>query len=605
MIKLFKRLLPIAVLALLSSCVNKNAIIEEVKVTDVSFSISEEYLEMGSTYKMTATVSPSNATNKKVTWSSSDKSVATISSKGKIKPVSAGETTIKVASKENPAKYAECHFTVVNQMIHPRSVTIDANQVTIERGESKYLNTSFVPSDTSNKKIVWTASNDNVTVDINGRVTGRKVGNSVVTAKTVDGGILANCSVTVTETSLDQWTVLIYMCGSNLESEYANETQIYYEGQYYEHDGVGLATADIMEILAVPNKPDDVNIVIETGGAREWTTRQYANYGTYDISSTRLQRHHVENNKIVLDQSMTYSSMGLKDTLKDFVKYGLNNYPAHKTALILWNHGGGLQGACFDEKKNNDGIEPFELTSAVSGALSDVGRTEKLEFVGYDCCLMQVQDIANINSQYFNYMVTSQETESGTGWDYNTWIDDLYAYKDTTEILKAIADGFIRDNGGVNNSRNDQTLSYLNLNYMENYRVAWENMAGQLLNAVSNNNKKEFNRFVSSGKKYAGADYSYYGLFDSKNFIERLETSTSFAIPVSYLTAVRSAHAKLVEYSICGRGAGKSYGLSMFWNISSMGWGYTTYSYNGYSASYGFPNWDNLNYNFGAATSSY
>ena len=603
MLKLFKKLIPFAALFLLTSCINRNAVTEKIEPESVTFEVHEEYIELGETFKIKATVKPNNATDKKLTWTSSDEEVAKVSKKGVITPLSVGQTTIKATLKNKSSLFAKCDIHVVEEMIHPRSTNLDINQITIERGESAYINATVYPENASNRTLTWTTSNENVFVDQHGRVTGLHEGSAVITAKTNDGDVSATCNVTVTESPIDQWTVLIYMCGANLESDYANQTSIYYNGQYYQTDGIGLAVADIMEILAVPNQPDDVNIVIETGGAREWTTTQYANYGDYNISSQYLQRHHVANNKIVLDEELSYKNMGLTSTLQSFVEYGLRTYPAQKNALILWNHGGGIQGACFDEKKNSDGLTPFELIEGVSGALSAVGREEKLEVIGYDCCLMQVQDIANLNAPYFNYMVTSQESEAGTGWDYNTWVDDLYACKDTTQILKAIADGFIRDNGGTTSTRNNQTLSYLNLRFMEEYRDAWEDLAIKLRAIINSENCDDFSKFVDKGKRYGDESYYAFGLFDSKNFIERLETSTSFKVQGRYLTAVKNAHARLVEYSTCGRGAGKSFGLSMFWNGYNFGWRTTTYSYNGYSSSFGFPNWDYLNKNFGGTIS--
>ena len=576
---------------------------EKIDAESITFAVDEHYMELGESFKVKATVKPNNATNKKITWTSSDNEVAKVSSKGVVTPLSAGQTTIRATLTKKTSLSATCEIHVVEEMIHPRTTSLDINQITIERGESAYINATIFPANASNQSLTWTTSNDNVFVDKHGRITGLHVGSSVVTAKTKDGNVADTCNVTVTESSIDQWTVLIYMCGADLESSYANQTEIYYDGQYYQYDGIGLAVMDIMEILAVPNQPDDVNIVIETGGAKDWTRTEFANYGNYNISSSSLQRHHVENNKIVLDSTLSYKSMGLASTLQDFVKYGLQTYPAQKTALILWNHGGGIQGACFDEKKSGDGLTPFELVEGVSGALSAVGREEKLEVIGYDCCLMQVQDIANLNAPYFNYMVTSQESEAGTGWDYDTWVDDLYACKDTTQILSAIADGFIRDNGGTTSTRNNQTLSYLNLRFMEEFHDAWEDLAIKLRAIINSDNCDDFSRFIDKGKKYGDESYYAFGLFDSKNFIERLETNTSFKVQGRYLTAVKNAHARLVEYSTCGRGAGKSFGLSMFWNGYNFGWRTTTYSYNGYSSSFGFPNWDYLNKNFGGTIS--
>ncbi len=404
----------------------------------------------------------------------------------------------------------------------------------------------------------------------------------------------------------DAYTILIYMCGSNLESDYANKTTYEYMGYTYQIDGIGMGTADINEILSVKNQPNDVHIVIETGGASAWTNKSFGKYGDYDIDASKLQRHHVENGKIVLDETLAYQSMGKSSTLQSFIEYGLTNYEAEKTALILWNHGGGLQGVCFDEKRNDDSLTANEVTSAVAGALEACNMAgKKLEWIGYDACLMAVQDIAEKNSPYFNYMIASQESESGYGWDYDNWIDDLYAKKDTETILKEICDTFIEDNnyddyGNYSTKSNDQTLAYFNLSYVAEYKNAWENMAAQLKNKLTNSNKSSFSSLVKNCKHYADDDYEYYGLFDAKDFVNKLASNSTFKTGESYTNAVLNAHAKFVGYSAKGAKAGNSNGISMYWAYSR-----NTSNYNSYKSSdTNFSTWSSIVSTYGGSGSS-
>ena len=374
-------------------------------------------------------------------------------------------------------------------------------------------------------------------------------GHVTITAKLTNlPTITSTCTITVVEQAASDHTILIYMCGSNLESDYASSNE-------------GLASGDITEILNISNQPDDVNIVIETGGANKWSSE-------YGISSSNLQRWHVENQDLVLDKTLSYASMGSSSTLQSFVEYGLENYPANRVGLIFWNHGGAMRGVCYDEKKNDDNLLTDEVSSALTAAYNNTG-TSKLEWVGYDACLMQVQDIASINSDYFNYMIASEESEAGYGWDYDTWVDDLYAHKTTPVIMKAIVDGFIADNGGANYSGNDQTLSYLDLSYMSAYITAWDNMAAQLATKLNSSNKSDFNTLVKKAKHYADSDYTAYGTFDAKDFINKLASDSTFNPGSTYTNAVLAAHSNLVAYSLCGKGAGNSYGLCMFWAVSS------------------------------------
>ena len=531
-----------------------NQVIEE---TGVTLSQSSATLKQGKTLTLSATVSPSNASDKSVTWSSSNPSVASVDNKGVVTALQSSGTAVITAKTARKYFTASCTITT-DEPVHPASITLSKNIAEINEGRNLTLDAEVLPADTYNKNVTWTSSNPSVaSVDSKGLVTALKAGGSTtITAKTVDGGLQDSCVVTVMERSPnDDWTVLIYMCGSDLEAQ------------------GGYAVSDIKEILKVANQPDDVNIIIETGGATKWTSNSQGQYSAgYSISNSVNQIHRVEKQKIVLDyQFSNKPKMGSSDTLQTFIEYGLEKYPADKTALILWNHGGGMQGVCFANTSAGnyeDGLFGYEVCDAVSGALQNKGMAgQKLEWIGYDACLMQVQDIAEMNSQYFNYMVASEESEAGAGWDYDTWIDDLYAKKDTTVILKAIVDGFIDDNGGKDSTKNDQTLSYLNLAHAAEYREAWEAMATSLRSKITSGNKDDFNDLIDTCKHYAEESYEGYGLFDAKDFVNKLAKDSTFK--TGNTEAVLAAHSKFVEYSLAGKGAGESYGVCLYWCFNS------------------------------------
>ena len=380
-----------------------------------------------------------------------------------------------------------------------------------------------------------------------------------------------------TETT-DAWTIMLYICGSDLESGTTN-------GRLN-----ALATEDIKEILSVNGQPDDVNIIIETGGAKKWSSR-------YGISSTKLERWHVANRQLVKDTSLTYASMGEVSTFQSFLEWGLTNYPAEKTAVILWNHGGALTGVCFDEKKDNDCLMASEIDTAFSNVFKKLDIEDKLEFIGYDACLMQVQDIAELNSKYFNYMVGSQESEAGDGWKYDEWVDDLYAKRDTTVILKAICDEFIEaydELYGAAGFANDQTQSYLDLSKMANYKAKFEEFASSMTSIVK---KSSFNNTIKKAKNYGdtymdaeehdyyidslGYDYemfdeviedgeTYYllhgyydfAVFDVKDFLNKVKASTLGA-DATKINAVLEALDEVICYNKIGNEAGNSCGLSL------------------------------------------
>lgn len=472
--------------------------------------------------------------------------------------------------------------TPVDTTVAVTGVSLSKTSVALEVGETTTLTATVKPTNATNQSVSWSSSNTTVATVSNGKITAKAAGSAIVTVKTADGGYTAKATVTVTNPTTPvepeeptsgkaAWTIMIYMCGADLESK--NK----------------LATSDLKEILSVAGQPNDVNIIIETGGAKSWAS-------TYSISASYLSRYHVSNKSLVLDNRLTKASMGTASTFQSFLEWGLTNYPAEKTGVIMWNHGGAMQGVCFDENYSNDSLLNSEVKQALTGAFASTSRTEKLEFIGYDACLMAVQDIAEFNSQFFNYMIASEETESGYGWDYDTWVDDLYAKKSTTTILKAIVDGFIKDNGGTSSYSNDQTLAYYNLAYMSQYKTAWENLASALASKLTSSNKSSFNTLVKSVKYYGDSYYVYYGIFDVKDFVNKLAANSTFNPGSTYTNAVLTAHSKLVEYSSCGKGAGNSYGLAVFWSVAS-----TCYKSSYYTSSQtNFTNWRSLVSSYGA-----
>ena len=119
------------------------------------------------------------------------------------------------------------------------------------------------------------------------------------------------------------WTIFVYLCGSDLESDY------------------GMATDDMMEMVN-SGVGGNVRFVVECGGAYSWEN---------NISSSRSnKRILIENGEAVEVGSVSRSNMGATSTLADFLSWGVANYPAEKMGVVLWNHGGGsITGVCFDE----------------------------------------------------------------------------------------------------------------------------------------------------------------------------------------------------------------------------------------------------------------
>jgi uncharacterized protein YjdB len=149
----------------------------------------------GSTFTIIPKISPSNAANKSVDWSSSDTKIATIDSDGLISAIAAGTTIITAKAKDQSGKYGSCVVTVKNPVLISGIVLSD---ISISIGSSAKLSTKISPSNATNKTLEWLSSNTNVAiVDQNGIVTGVAAGTTTITAKAKDeSGKNAQCTIT-------------------------------------------------------------------------------------------------------------------------------------------------------------------------------------------------------------------------------------------------------------------------------------------------------------------------------------------------------------------------------------------------------------------------
>lgn len=335
---------------------------------------------------------------------------------------------------------------------------------------------------------------------------------------------------------LSDWTIMIYICGANLQSA---------------------ALTDIQEILSVTSQPYNVNVILEIGGATSWAGNSYG------ISASNLNRYHVRNRQLVSDGKYTNASMGSQSTLESFLSWGLQEYPAQKTGVIFWDHGGALDGVCYDYNYGHDPLTAIEVSNAFNN-VSYMNSADKFEFIGYDACLMQVQDIAEYNSSYCKYMVASEELEPGSGWAYDKWIDDVYAKRPTNTILTEIVNTYVTGNN------NKVTLSAIDLSKMNAYYNEFESMASQI-KTTAKSNWTTFKNILLSCKAYNWNNPRYYGTIDGYDFLTKLYNNRTFSSYQTKINTVMTKYNQLFVVRRCGSGAGQSNGLAIFCALNHYG----------------------------------
>lgn len=166
---------------------------KKIDVSGVSLDRSALTLKVGKTFQFIETVKPSNASEKKVKWTTSDKSVATVSSTGVVKGIKPGYAVITATTYDGNYT-AKCKVTVVQPVT---GVKLSSSSLKISIGKSKTLTATVSPSNATNKDVTWSSSNTSVVTVSKGVVTAKKAGSAVVTVKTADGSYTASCNVTV------------------------------------------------------------------------------------------------------------------------------------------------------------------------------------------------------------------------------------------------------------------------------------------------------------------------------------------------------------------------------------------------------------------------
>lgn len=172
-----------------------------VPVESVSLDKTSLELTEGETTRLTATVEPDNATNKNVTWSSSNSAVATVDQNGNVEAVGAGIANITVTTVDQ-SKTATCEATVTAATVPVTGVTLNKTSTSLYVGDTETLTATAEPSDATNKNVTWSSDDTSVaTVDASGLVTAVAPGTAVITVTTADGGKTATCTVTVSRYS--------------------------------------------------------------------------------------------------------------------------------------------------------------------------------------------------------------------------------------------------------------------------------------------------------------------------------------------------------------------------------------------------------------------
>ena len=175
---------------------------KHIPVSSVTLDKEEVSLVLEDKMTLTATVTPDNASNKTILWTSSDESIATVKD-GEVTALKVGEAVITAKSADGDKK-ANCKVTVNAKPVPVTGVSLNKQKARVFINDELTLTATVAPEDATNKTLVWTTSNALVATVKNGVVKGISVGEADITVKTEDGNHSATCKVSVTEESQTQ-----------------------------------------------------------------------------------------------------------------------------------------------------------------------------------------------------------------------------------------------------------------------------------------------------------------------------------------------------------------------------------------------------------------
>lgn len=169
---------------------------------EVILSPDEVEMEVGDSISLIATFYPDNSVDKKLCWYSDDENIAYVNEQGKVYALSVGDAIISVSTQENES-YSTAYIKVIDKRIPVFGLELDKTSITMMIGDESELIATVFPEDASNKNVIWSSSDEDVSSVINGVVKALKSGRSIITAKTEDGGKIRKCVVVVTDELLD------------------------------------------------------------------------------------------------------------------------------------------------------------------------------------------------------------------------------------------------------------------------------------------------------------------------------------------------------------------------------------------------------------------
>ena len=266
-----------AIMALvIASCKGKET--SEINVSSVSVTPDRLEIIEGESAKLTAKISPAAAADRTVTWTSSDKAIATVDGSGNVQGLKTGTATITATAE---GKSGKCTVTVKEKTVSVTEVSLDRTELTLTEGSSENLTATVKPDNATNKKVTWKSDKTDIaSVDESGKVTALKAGEATITVTTEDGGKNATCKVTVksknvpvTGVEVNPWAVTLSVRGTTKLSYTIKPADAANQNVKWESESPSVATVDSEgNVKGIAAGTAKISVTTDDGGFKSYCT---------------------------------------------------------------------------------------------------------------------------------------------------------------------------------------------------------------------------------------------------------------------------------------------------------------------------------------------
>lgn len=320
-----------------------------------------------------------------------------------------------------------------------------------------------------------------------------------ILALLLSAALLLSCMATmaVAEPEKKKITVMIFMCGADLESQN------------------GQATANLGEILRTNYNTDEINVIALAGGSRKWRS---------GYSSTELTLINVSGRRPTVITTFPLASMSEPDTLSLFLNYCYENYPAEQYVLNMWDHGGGpVRGLMQDYLFSGDLMSMPEFVSALDNSPF---KDQPLDLLMLHACLMGSAEVGAMVAPYAQYMVSSEDSFFGFTFDFLKGMENDASIVDTA---KRIVDSTHASNGATiarQNAIEKNAIALIDLSKMDEVVAAMDayfpQVSAQMDNSTFTNMSAKRRDSATFGISESGG-FSNYDLVDLGDLVGKTQ----------------------------------------------------------------------------------